>query len=115
MCNAALFAESNHRPTGPEVVGRRSRAVNDRMCPILQTKVKRRLNWPIQTAVQGAIPIVSHMFSSYEFGYSWFISYGLVVPLALAGVLLALAIRRGWRWWVRVLAGVVGALAVIGL
>jgi len=55
------------------------------------------------------------MFSSYEFGYSWFISYGLVVPLAIAGVLLALAIRRGWRWWVRVLAGVVGAWAVIGL
>jgi hypothetical protein len=29
--------------------------------------------------------------SPYEFGYSWFVGYGLVVPLVLAGVLAAVA------------------------
>jgi len=57
------------------------------------------------------------MFKStlYEFGYSWYVSHGLVVPLALAGALGALAVWRGWPRWVRVLAGVVVVWAATGL
>ena len=54
-------------------------------------------------------------FTSYQFGYSWYISYGLVVPLALAGALGALAVWRGWARWISVLAGVVVVWAVIGM
>jgi SAM-dependent methyltransferase len=51
----------------------------------------------------------------YEFGYSWFISYGLAIPLALAGALAAVAVWRGWRRWVSLFAGGVMVWAGIGL
>ncbi len=54
-------------------------------------------------------------FTKYEFGYSWYISYGLVVPLALAVLLGALAAWRGWRRWVPIVAGVVVVWTVTGL
>lgn len=54
-------------------------------------------------------------FTTYDFGYSWFVSYGLAVPLALALAVLAFAIWRDWSPWLRVLAGVMAAWAVFGL
>lgn len=55
------------------------------------------------------------MFTAYQFGYSWFIGYGLAVPLALAAAVVALAIWRGWRNWVRLVAAVVILWAAAGL
>ena len=55
------------------------------------------------------------MFTSYEFGYSWFIGYGLGVPLALAAVIAALTVWRRWPRWIGVVAGVVMAWALVGL
>lgn len=54
-------------------------------------------------------------FAAYEFGYSWYIAYGLVGPLALAGALGALALWRGWPRWLPVLTGLVVLWAVAGL
>lgn len=55
------------------------------------------------------------MFTTYEFGYSWFISYGLVIPLALAGALGGLALWRRWPRWVVLLAAVIAVWAIVGL
>jgi SAM-dependent methyltransferase len=52
---------------------------------------------------------------AYEFGYSWFVGYGLVVPLALSGALAGIAIWRAWPRWISVLAGIVMVWAVVGL
>ena len=38
------------------------------------------------------------MFSPYEFGYSWLVGYGLVIPLAIAAAIGAVAAWRRWRW-----------------
>jgi len=46
-------------------------------------------------------------FTTYDFGYSWGISYGFAVPLAFGIALAALATWRRWRPWVNVLAGVI--------
>jgi SAM-dependent methyltransferase len=53
--------------------------------------------------------------NTYEFGYSWYVAYGHLVPLALAGALGALAAWRGWPRWVAAIAGVVGVWAAAGL
>ena len=55
------------------------------------------------------------MFTSYDFGYSWFIAYWAIVPLALAIGLGALALWRKWRRWVTVVAGVVAVWAATSL
>ena len=56
------------------------------------------------------------MFSNaYEFGYSWSVTYGLAIPLALAGALAALATWRGWPRWLSILAGVVMVWALVGI
>ena len=56
------------------------------------------------------------MFSdTYEFGYSWFIAYGLLVPLALASALAAAALWRGWPRWISIVAGAVMVWAIVGL
>ena len=56
------------------------------------------------------------MFSTtYEFGYSWFIAYGLAIPLALAGALAAVAVWRGWPRWLSILAAAVMVWAIVGL
>ena len=41
----------------------------------------------------------------YDFNYSWFVSYGFAVPLAVGIVLAAAATWRRWRPWVTILAG----------
>src|SRR5687768_2857191 len=35
----------------------------------------------------------------YDFGYSWWIVNGHLIPLALFGALAAVALRRKWRGW----------------
>ena len=56
------------------------------------------------------------MFSTtYEFGYSWFIAYGLAIPMALAGALAAVAVWRGWPRWLSLLAAAVMVWAIVGL
>jgi len=53
--------------------------------------------------------------SKYDFGYSWFVSYGLVIPFALAVALGAVAVWRSWSRWIVAFAGVVAAWAAIGV
>ena len=43
----------------------------------------------------------------YDFGYSWFITFGFAVPLLIGIALAGLAAWRRWRPWVNVLAGIV--------
>lgn len=51
----------------------------------------------------------------YQFGYHWFVSYGHLIPLALAGALAAVALWRGWSRWIAALAAVLALWAVAGL
>jgi SAM-dependent methyltransferase len=51
----------------------------------------------------------------YDFGYSWVISYGHLIPLALAAGLGALALWRGWTRWIVLLSAVVAIWAVAGV
>jgi SAM-dependent methyltransferase len=53
--------------------------------------------------------------SPYEFGYSWYVTHGHLVPLALAGALGAIAFWRRWSRWVLVLAGVLAFWSLAGL
>jgi SAM-dependent methyltransferase len=52
---------------------------------------------------------------TYDFGYSWPITWGLLVPLALFGGLAALGIWWKWRRSLTIASGVVAAWAVTGL
>ena len=51
----------------------------------------------------------------YDFGYSWFISYGFAVPLAIGIVLAAVATWRRWQPWISVLSGVIIAWSAAAL
>jgi SAM-dependent methyltransferase len=53
--------------------------------------------------------------SGYEFGYSWPIAWGLVIPLLVAAGVGVLGRWRRWPRWVLIVAGVVVVWAVIGL
>jgi SAM-dependent methyltransferase len=55
------------------------------------------------------------MFTTYEFGYSWWVGYGHLVPLGFALVIGALASWRRWPRWITILAAVVALWAVAGL
>src|SRR5262245_588417 len=54
-------------------------------------------------------------FLKYDFGYTWYIGYGLAIPLALAAALVGLALWRGWPRWITVFSVVVGIWALVGL
>jgi SAM-dependent methyltransferase len=43
----------------------------------------------------------------YDFGYSWPISFGFVIPLAIGIALAAVATWRRWRPWVTVVSGAI--------
>jgi SAM-dependent methyltransferase len=46
---------------------------------------------------------------TYEFGYTWWIGWGLLIPIAMFGGLAAVGLRRRWgRWWV-------GAFSVVAV
>ena len=52
---------------------------------------------------------------TYEFGYSWWIVWGHLVPIALFGGLALMGARFRWRSWVVIALAVVGAWGVAGL
>jgi SAM-dependent methyltransferase len=54
------------------------------------------------------------MFSPYDFGYSWILVNGHLIPLAIAAVVLALALKRRWTRWITVLAGIVALWSIAG-
>jgi SAM-dependent methyltransferase len=54
-------------------------------------------------------------FFKYDFGYTWYIGYGLAIPLALAASIVGLALWRGWPRWVSVLGAIVSIWALVGL
>jgi ubiquinone/menaquinone biosynthesis C-methylase UbiE len=55
------------------------------------------------------------MFSSYEFNYSWSITHGHLVPLAVAAVIGGLAWWLGWSKWIVAACSVVALWAAAGL
>ena len=52
---------------------------------------------------------------TYEFGYSWSITWGHLVPLALFGGLAALGIWLKWRRWLVIGSSLVAMWAIAGL
>jgi SAM-dependent methyltransferase len=54
-------------------------------------------------------------FLKYDFGYTWYIGYGLAIPLVIAASVVGLALWRRWPRWVIVIGGVVGTWALVGL
>lgn len=52
---------------------------------------------------------------TYEFGYSWLVVWGHLLPIALFGALTALAAWRGWPRWLAIASGMLTAWAVAGL
>jgi SAM-dependent methyltransferase len=55
------------------------------------------------------------MLSTYDFGYSWYVGYWAVIPLALALLVGGVAVWRRWRRWVVALAGVVALWAIAAI
>ena len=57
-------------------------------------------------------------FLSYDFGYSWWLRYAMIVPLVVAGTLAAIGGWRSWSRWVLmplILATVWAASAIVVL
>jgi arsenite methyltransferase len=52
---------------------------------------------------------------TYDFGYSWPITWGLLVPLAVFGALALLATFWRWRTWLVITFGVLALWATAGL
>jgi SAM-dependent methyltransferase len=52
---------------------------------------------------------------TYDFGYSWPITWGLLVPLALFGGVAALGIWLKWRRWLVIASSLIATWAVAGL
>lgn len=52
---------------------------------------------------------------AYDFGYSWHIAYGLAIPLALGGLVVGVAVWRGWPRWVALAAALIAVWALLGL
>ena|SRR5688572_1361439 len=52
---------------------------------------------------------------TYDFGYSWPITWGLLVPLALFGGIAALGMWLKWRRWLVIASSLIAMWAVAGL
>lgn len=52
---------------------------------------------------------------TYDFGYSWPITWGLLIPVALFGALLAAGVRLKWRRWVVIASALVVVWGIVGL
>ena len=52
---------------------------------------------------------------TYDFGYSWSISWGLLVPIALFGAVAAAGLWLKWRRWIVIAAGLGMAWGIAGL
>lgn len=51
-------------------------------------------------------------FTTYDFGYSWFVRNAMLVPLLICGALAALAVWRSWSRWVLVPAVLIALWAL---
>jgi SAM-dependent methyltransferase len=58
--------------------------------------------------------LIAMNFTAYDFGYSWPITYGHLIPLGLAIAVATFALWRGWPRLVWILAGIVGVWALVG-
>lgn len=52
---------------------------------------------------------------TYEFGYSWWIGWGYLVPIALFGGLAAVGLWLGWRRWLVIVLSIPVVWGVAGL
>ena len=52
---------------------------------------------------------------TYDFGYSWWITWGQVVPILVFGVIAALALWRRWNRWIIVACGLVVVWGIAAL
>ncbi len=54
-------------------------------------------------------------FLTYDFGYSWWVRYSMIVPLILAGGFAAVAVWRSWPRWVFIPAALLAVWAATGI
>ena len=54
-------------------------------------------------------------FLTYDFGYTWPVRFGMLVPLGIAGALAAVAIARSWPRWLTAAAVVVAAWSAVAV
>lgn len=52
---------------------------------------------------------------TYEFGYSWPVTWLPAVPLAVFGILTAVSYWLGWRAWITIASGLLAAWAIAAL
>lgn len=52
---------------------------------------------------------------TYEFGYSWSVAWGQLVPIALFGGLAILGLWLGWRRWIVMASGVLAVWGIAAL
>jgi SAM-dependent methyltransferase len=52
---------------------------------------------------------------TYDFGYSWPITWGLLIPVVLFGALAAAGLRLKWRRWVVITSALVVVWGIVGL
>lgn len=52
---------------------------------------------------------------TYDFGYSWSVAWGHLVPIALCGGLAVLGLWLGWRRWLVIASSLLAAWGVAGL
>jgi SAM-dependent methyltransferase len=52
---------------------------------------------------------------TYDFGYSWSLRYAMLAPLAVAGILAAIAMWRSWPRWVWLPLALVGIWAAVAV
>jgi SAM-dependent methyltransferase len=52
---------------------------------------------------------------TYDFGYSWSVAYGHLVPIAVFGGLAVLGLRLGWRRWLVIASSLLAVWGVAGL
>ena len=52
---------------------------------------------------------------TYEFGYSWSITWGLLIPMVVFGAVAAAGLRLRWRRWMVIASALVVAWGIVGL
>jgi SAM-dependent methyltransferase len=52
--------------------------------------------------------------TSFDFGYSWWMAWGHLIPLVVFALLAGLAWYRAWRWWAIALPALVALWALSG-
>jgi SAM-dependent methyltransferase len=52
---------------------------------------------------------------TYSFGYSWWIVWGSLIPIAIFGAIGLLGLRLGWRRWLIAASGIVVIWGIAGL